>query len=94
MLDRMRLGLQSGELKQLNDDRIGRCLDRLFDTPVPELVTDLMRHVIKEFDLRLDELHNDSTTVSFFGAYDKAAKAGQRRGRKTLAGSCLLCAQR
>jgi len=79
------LGLQSGELKQLNDDRVGRCLDRLFDTPVPELLTDLMRHVIEEFDLRLDELHNDSTTVSFFGAYDKASEAGQRRGRKTLA---------
>jgi len=77
--------LQSGELKQLNDDRVGRCLDRLFDTPVPELLTDLMRHVIEEFDLRLDELHNDSTTVSFFGAYDNAAEAGQRRGRKTLA---------
>jgi len=79
------LGLQSGELKQLNDDRVGRCLDRLFDTPVPELLTDLMRHVIEEFDLRLDELHNDSTTVSFFGAYDNAAEAGQRRGQKTLA---------
>jgi len=79
------LGLQPGELKQLNDDRVGRCLDRLFDTPVPELLTDLMQHVISEFDLRLDELHNDSTTVSFFGAYDNAPEEGQRRGRKTLA---------
>jgi len=79
------LGLKPSELKQLNDDRVGRCLDRLFDTPVPELLTGLMRHVIKEFDLRLDELHNDSTTVSFFGAYDKASEEGQRRGQKTLA---------
>jgi transposase len=79
------LGLKPRELKHLNDDRVGRCLDRLFDTPVPELLTDLMRHVIREFDLRLDELHNDSTTVSFFGAYDKASAEGQRRGRRTLA---------
>ena len=50
---------------------------------VPDLL-DVMRHVIEEFDLRLDELHNDSTTVSFFGAYDQASEAGQRRGRKTL----------
>lgn len=79
------LGLKPSELKQLNDDRVGRCLDRLFDTPIPELLLDVMRHVIEEFDLRLDELHNDSTTVSFFGAYDQASEAGQRRGRKTLA---------
>ena len=67
------LGLKPSELKQLNDDRVGRCLDRLFDTPIPELLLDVMRHVIEEFDLRLDELHNDSTTVSFFGAYDQAS---------------------
>ncbi len=79
------LGLQPGELKQINDDRIGRCLDRLFDAPIADLVLDVVRHVITEFGLRLDELHNDSTTVSFFGAYDQAAEEGQRRGRKTLA---------
>ena len=65
------LGLKPSELKLLNDDRIGRCLDRLFDTPIPELL--------------LDELHNDSTTVSFFGAYHEASEEGRRRGRKTLA---------
>ena len=79
------LGLKPGDLKHINDDRVGRCLDRLFDAPIPELLLDVVRHVITEFDLQLDELHNDSTTVSFFGAYDKAAEEGQRRGRKTLA---------
>jgi len=79
------LGLKPGELKHLNDDRVGRCLDRLFDASIPELLLDVVRHVITEFDLQLDELHNDSTTVSFFGAYDKAAEESQRRGRKTLA---------
>ncbi|MFV1963654.1 MAG: DUF4277 domain-containing protein, partial [Acidimicrobiia bacterium] len=79
------LDLNRSELKQLNDDRVGRCLDRLFDTRIPELLTDLMRHVIDQFDLRLDELHNDSTSISFFGAYDNATEEGQRRGRKTLA---------
>ena len=79
------LGLKSSELKQLNDDRIGRCLDRLFGAPIPELLLDVVRHVIQEFNLRLDELHNDSTTVSFFGAYHEASEEGQRHGRKTLA---------
>ena len=41
--------------------------------------------MIGEFGLRLDELHNDSTTLSCFGAYHEASEEGQRRGRKTLA---------
>ena len=68
------LGLKSSELKQLNDDRIGRCLDRLFGAPIPELLLEVVRHVIGEFGLRLDELHNDSTTLSCFGAYHEASE--------------------
>jgi len=35
--------------------------------------------------IQLDELHNDSTTISFFGAYSNAAEEGVQRGRPTLA---------
>lgn len=79
------LGLTGSQLKHLNDDRLGRCLDRLFDTTGPELLLDVVRHVIKEFQVSLDELHNDSTTVSFYGAYEEAEEATLRRGRPTLA---------
>ena len=79
------LGLTSDQLEGLNDDRIGRCLDRLFDTEVPALVLDVVRHVIQQFHVGLDELHNDSTTVSFYGAYEEAAQEDRRRGRPTLA---------
>jgi transposase len=41
--------------------------------------------VIKEFAVSLDELHNDSTTVSFYGAYDAAGQEAEQRGRPTLA---------
>jgi len=44
----------------------------------------VVRHVIREFDLRLDELHNDSTTVTFQGAYTGAYQEGFRRGFPTL----------
>lgn len=76
------LGLRKKDLDHLNDDRIGRCLDRLFKANVPELVLDVVRHVVKEFDVSLEELHNDSTTVSFYGAYDEASKE-EKRGAKT-----------
>jgi transposase len=76
------LDLKKGDLEHLNDDRIGRSLDRLFQTNVQELVLDVVRHVVKEFDVSLDELHNDSTTVSFYGAYENAAEE-TKRGRRT-----------
>jgi transposase len=78
------LGLQERDLKHLNDDRIGRCLDRLFDAG-PQWILDVVRQVIDEFDLQLDELHNDSTSIAFHGSYDDAATEARRRGRDTLA---------
>lgn len=76
------LGLGRGDLEHLNDDRVGRALDRLFQSRVSEWVLEVVRHVVKEFDVSLDELHNDSTTVSFYGAYDNAAEE-ERRGQQT-----------
>lgn len=79
------LQLRSNQLRYLNDDRVGRCLDRLFESNQSDLVLEVVRHVIKEFEVSLDELHNDSTTVSFFGAYEDAAEEGLQRGRPTPA---------
>jgi transposase len=79
------LGLNESEVGLLNDDRVGRALDKLFAADVPSLVLAVATHVVKEFGLRLDELHNDSTTVSFFGAYLNAAMERQVLGRPTLA---------
>ena len=69
----------------LHDDRLGRCLTRLFRGTGPELILAGVRHVIAEYQVSLDELHNDSTTVSFYGAYQEASEEGQRLGRATHA---------
>jgi len=79
------LGLTVSEVGLLNDDRVGRALDKLFAAEVPSLVLAVATHVVKEFGIRLDELHNDSTTVSFFGAYLNAAMERRVLGRPTLA---------
>jgi transposase len=79
------LGLRPDQVELLNDDRLGRATDRLFECPFPDLVMAVMRLVIPGFALSLDELHNDGTTVSFFGAYDEAAEEGHWRGRSTVA---------
>jgi transposase len=79
------LGLSAKELVHLNDDRVGRCLDRLFDSDIASLTLSVVTHAVREFKVELDELHNDSTTVTFHGAYDEAAEETTRRGKPTPA---------
>ena len=79
------LGLTQRQLGQLNDDRVGRSLDRLFDATTPQLLMDVVLQMVSEFDLKLEELHNDSTTISFFGQYEDAAREDERRGKPTAA---------
>jgi transposase len=79
------LGLREQDFSRLHDDRLGRCLDRMFEGIGPTLVMAVVRHVIREFKVGLEELHNDSTTVSFYGAYDAAGQESEQRGRPTHA---------
>src|SRR3954454_23771732 len=79
------LGLREQDLPRLHDDRLGRCLDRMFEGIGPTLIMAVVRQVIPEFQVGLEELHNDSTTVSFYGAYDTAGRESERRGRPTHA---------
>ncbi|MEE9365671.1 MAG: IS1634 family transposase [Dehalococcoidales bacterium] len=79
------LGLGPCQAKNLNDDCVGRCLERLFDADYPSMIIALMTHVVKEFDVELDQLHNDSTTISFHGSYDDAKAGASQRGKPTLA---------
>lgn len=79
------IGLWEWEVPLLSDDRLGHSLVAAFLGIIPPLVLDVMGHIRVKFELGLDELHNDSTTVSFFGAYTDAAEEGQRGGRSTPA---------
>jgi transposase len=79
------LGVTPQDIGRLNDDCVGRALDRLFLADVPSLVLAVATHVVKEFGVSLDELHNDSTTVSFCGAYTHATAEQRFLGRPTLA---------
>jgi transposase len=74
------LGLTAGDAAALNDDRVGRMLDRLFDADRASLLTGLVLAAVREFNVELSQLHNDSTTVTFSGAYTTAT--GRTRGGK------------
>lgn len=75
------LGLFGGEAALLNDDRVGRALDKLFLADRASLTTALSMAAIAAFGIRLDELHNDSTSICLYGAYRDAT--GKPRGGVT-----------
>ena len=77
------LGLAEAEAALLNDDRVGRALDRLFDADRAALLTELVLKTVREFQIALDELHNDSTTLTLTGTY-RAADGQQVRGKPTV----------
>lgn len=68
-LDPERLELQPDQIRLINDDRLGRTLDKLFVADRRTMVTRLVVHMAEEFDIDLKRLHNDSTTITFSGEY-------------------------
>ena len=74
-------GLDRDEADHLGDDVIGRALDRLFDADRGTLLTRVVVAAVKRFDVALDELHNDSTSIKFTGQYSEATGQSLRGKR-------------
>jgi transposase len=53
-----------------NDDRLARALSALFDSDRHSLMTEVSSNAIRVHKLLTDEIHNDSTSVTFIGKYD------------------------
>jgi transposase len=79
------LGLSEQQLTSLNDDRVGRCLDRLFQNDYGSLALTVATHAIAEFGVDLDQLHNDSTTITSHGDYPDATHEEKRKEQLRLA---------
>jgi transposase len=78
------LGLKTGEGVLLNDDRVGRALDELFDADRGSLLCELVLHAIREFKIDTGQLHNDSTSIVLHGNYTNA-DGRERSGKPTVA---------
>jgi len=77
------LGLSSDDLGVLNDDRVGRALEALFDADRASLLTAVVLRAISEFSIETSQLHNDSTSISVHGVYRDGV--GTERGGKPTA---------
>jgi transposase len=81
-LDPERLELQPDQIRLINDDRLGRTLDKLFVADHRTMVTRLVIHMVEEFGIDLKRLHNDSTSITFCGEYRE--RAPRQDGRRHL----------
>jgi transposase len=76
-------GLINEDAKEcFTDDRVGRALDRLFDSDRASIATSVVLNAIKAYGLTIQRIHNDSTTITLTGEYTeyentKAAKPKQ-----------------
>ncbi len=57
------------QANKYNDDRLARCLDALFNADRHSLMTSTASSAIQVHELECERIHNDSTSVSFYGAY-------------------------
>ena len=74
-------GLDADQASHVGDDVIGRALDRLFDADRGTLLTRVVVSAVKQFDLSLDELHDDSTSIKVTGQY-RSARGRRVRGKR------------
>jgi transposase len=56
---------------KIGDDKIGRALDRLFAVDRATLQTRIILAVMSGFDLKMGQIHNDTTSITTYGAYDR-----------------------
>jgi transposase len=72
------LGLDPTQVGLFSDDRCGRALDRFYQGDRASLLTAVVVRAVREFQVELKQLHNDTTTVTFTGAYRNQEPAEQR----------------
>jgi transposase len=63
------LRLSSGP--EVSDDRLGRSLDRLFECDRSTLQTQVVLSIVKSFNLKMDQIHSDTTSITVSGNYKK-----------------------
>jgi len=73
--------LTEADLSSFDDERFSRALDLLYEADRRGLVTRVILEAVRAFKVNLRQIHNDTTTVSFFGKYED----------QDFLGTVLLC---
>ena len=60
------------EARHLNDDRLGRVLDQLYETGITPLFMKVALQAVQRFGINIEQRHLDSTSISVEGEYATA----------------------
>jgi transposase len=69
-------GFDEFDLSILNDDRFGRATEKIYKADRATIMTEVVLNAIAKFDINLDQLHNDSTSVKACGNMPGKTKSG------------------
>jgi len=70
--------LQPGlEPHSLHDTRLGQTLDALFDANLHQVFSTLALRALETYQVETPWLHQDTTTISLYGAYEEGADEGK-----------------
>ena len=69
-------GFSSFEQGVFSDDRFARALDKLYQVDRASLMTEIVITTVNAIHLKLNQVHNDSTSVKAFGRIPRKTKTG------------------
>jgi len=67
--------------EQLNDKALGRALDKLWDADAKRVYSTICFRAIEAYEVAIDRLHCDTTSVSLEGAYEHQEAGGPKLAR-------------
>ena len=67
---------QEIKAEYLNDDRLGRVLDKMYEVGLNQIFTLVAIEIIKKYQLKLDAVHLDSSSFYVHGEYKNSGEIG------------------
>lgn len=67
--------------KNYNDDQLARCLDKMFKTGLKSIHSAISSAMCIGFGIEVKSIHHDTTSLSFYGAYDLPIKQSQNQSQ-------------
>lgn len=69
-------GFEKFDMGIFNDDRFGRAIEKANEADRATIITEVVLIMIDKFGIKMDQIHNDSTTLKSYGKMPGKTKSG------------------